>query len=263
MSAFHSSLTVAALLGAVVSAPLPAILDVTTGDLPQTSPVAVEIRKGEVAPGGATIWHTHPSPPFVYVESGIGTWEYKDGRPPETRGPGQAIEEPANVVMRITNGGGSPLKLVIFQVSKPGDPVLVPDGSGSPHPSAAQQVLSEEQVWLHAFATHDVATLGRVLAPEFVHIDYAGKVRNRGDELQMASSPARYEEHLSDESVSFDGPVAIVHGLNRVTQNGREVVELRFTDVFVRAADAWQALSAQETPVMSPPPEGPRGGQNA
>lgn len=127
MSILQSPLTVAVLLGAALSAPLPAVLDVTTGDLPKTSPVAVEIRRGAVAPGGATIWHTHPSPPFVYVESGTGTWEYKDGRPSETRSAGQAIEEPANVVTRITNGGSTPLDLVIFQVSKPGDPVLVPE----------------------------------------------------------------------------------------------------------------------------------------
>jgi len=111
---------------AVLTTPLPAILDVTTSDLPKTPNAAVEIRKGSVAPGGSTIWHTHPSPPFVYVESGTGAWEYKDGRPAETRGAGTAIEEPPNVVTRIVNRGTTPLELVIFQVSRPGDPVLVP-----------------------------------------------------------------------------------------------------------------------------------------
>jgi quercetin dioxygenase-like cupin family protein len=111
---------------AVATTPLPAILDVTTSDLPKTADAAVEIRHGTVAPGGSTIWHSHPSPPFVYVESGSGTWEYKDGRASVTRGAGSAIEEQANVVTRIVNAGTAPLQLVIFQVSKPGDPVLVP-----------------------------------------------------------------------------------------------------------------------------------------
>ncbi len=109
-----------------VTTPQPGILDVTTSDLPQTSPVAVQIRKGTLAPGQATIWHTHPSPIFVYVESGTGTWEYRDARPSETRSAGQAIEEPANAVTRIVNSGTLRLDLVIFQVSKPGAPVLVP-----------------------------------------------------------------------------------------------------------------------------------------
>lgn len=113
-------------LPAVVATPQPGILDVTTDDLPKTSPVAVEIRKGTLAGKAATIWHTHPSPIFVYVEAGTGTWEYRDGHPSETRSAGQAIEEPAKAVTRIVNPGPSRLDLVIFQVSKPGDPVLVP-----------------------------------------------------------------------------------------------------------------------------------------
>lgn len=110
---------------AVAKTPLPAALDVTTADMPRTPTVAVEVRKGTLAPRSTTIWHTHPSPPFVYIESGTGTWEFKDGRPSQTRSTGQAIEEPANVVTRIVNGGTSPLSLVIFQVSKPGDAVLI------------------------------------------------------------------------------------------------------------------------------------------
>ena len=111
---------------AVAKTPLPAALDVTSGDLPKTATVAVEVRRGAIAPHASTIWHTHPSPPFVYVESGTGTWEFKDGRPSLTRNAGEAIEEPANVVTRIVNAGTGPLNLVIFQVSKPGDPVLMP-----------------------------------------------------------------------------------------------------------------------------------------
>ncbi len=111
---------------AVAKTPLPAALDVTTRDLPHSPIVAVEVRKGSLAPGATTIWHTHPTPPFVYIESGSGTWEFKDGRSAENRGAGQAIEEPANVVTRIVNTGKSPLNLVIFQVSRPGVPVLVP-----------------------------------------------------------------------------------------------------------------------------------------
>jgi quercetin dioxygenase-like cupin family protein len=111
---------------AAVATPQPGILDVVTGDLPKTSPVAVEIRKGKLAVGAATIWHTHPTPIFVYVESGTGRWEYKTGRAPQTRGAGGAIEEPANAVTRIVNSGTSALDLIIFQVSKPGAPVLIP-----------------------------------------------------------------------------------------------------------------------------------------
>ncbi|MGC1761121.1 MAG: hypothetical protein WA742_17375, partial [Candidatus Cybelea sp.] len=51
---------------------------------------------------------------------------YKTGRAPQTRGAGGAVEEPANTVTRIVNAGSSALDLIIFQVSKPGAPVLIP-----------------------------------------------------------------------------------------------------------------------------------------
>lgn len=109
----------------IVKKPLPPILNVTTDQLPRDARVDVQIRLGVIAPGGATIWHTHPSPTFNYVQSGTGIWEYR-GHGPQTRGPGQAIEEPANAIVRIVNRGTTPLLLVIFQVSKPNAPLLVP-----------------------------------------------------------------------------------------------------------------------------------------
>lgn len=118
--------TASLLLGAaIVKKPLPPILAVTTAELPKTPTAAVQIRKGVVDPLGSTIWHTHPSPTFNYVVSGTGTWEFR-GQPSQTRTNGQAIEESAGVVTRVVNHGTTPLELVIFQVSKPGDPVLVP-----------------------------------------------------------------------------------------------------------------------------------------
>jgi ketosteroid isomerase-like protein len=116
-------------------------------------------------------------------------------------------------------------------------------------PTATQEVLSEEQSWLKAYTSSDSRALARILAPNFVHINYAGALRDRDDELRSLSTPHQFVEHLSDEVVSFEGPVAIVHGINEVTQNGRTVTRLRFTDVLVRRDDAWVAVSAQETPV--------------
>jgi ketosteroid isomerase-like protein len=121
--------------------------------------------------------------------------------------------------------------------------------ASSAAPTAAQAVLSVEQSWLKAYAERDVNALGQILAPDFVHINYAGALRHRDDELRSLSAPHEFTEHLSDEVVSFAGPVAIVHGVNGVTKDGRTVVRLRFTDVFVQRDGTWQAVSAQETPM--------------
>lgn len=102
------------------------VLSVTTDALPKTPNAEVRVLTAIIAPGSATIWHTHPTPPFIYVESGTAVWEYKGGRPPETRHAGQAIAEPPNVVMRIVNRGTATVNMVIFQATKPGEPRIVP-----------------------------------------------------------------------------------------------------------------------------------------
>jgi ketosteroid isomerase-like protein len=130
----------------------------------------------------------------------------------------------------------------------PGAPAVA-DATTADRPTSTQEVLSEEQAWLDAYASRDSRALMRILAPNFVHINYAGALRDRDDELRSLSTPHLFAEHLSDEVVSFEGPVAIVHGTNEVTQNGRTIARLRFTDVFARRDDAWEAVSAQETPV--------------
>lgn len=116
-----------------VSKPLPPVLDVTTNELPKTANAAVEVRKGTIVPDGTTIWHTHPSPTFNYVESGSGTWEFR-GKPSQVRSAGEAIMEPAGVITRVVNHGTTPLNLVIFQVSKPGAPLLVPADAATATP---------------------------------------------------------------------------------------------------------------------------------
>ena len=96
--------------------------------------------------------------------------------------------------------------------------------ASSATPTAAQEVLSVEQAWLEAYAARDARALGKILAPSFVHINYAGALRHRDDELRSLSAPHEFTEHLSDEVVSFAGSAAIVHGRNDVTKNGRTVV---------------------------------------
>jgi len=49
-----------------------------------------------------------------------GTWEYKGGRQIDIRNATQAIMEPANVVLRVANRGRTPLSIVIFQATSPG-----------------------------------------------------------------------------------------------------------------------------------------------
>jgi hypothetical protein len=61
-----------------------------------------------------------------------------------------------------------------------------------------------------------------------------------------------YSQHLQDIEVQLHGAMAIARGLNEIKErDGRVVMRIRFTDVFVYRHGSWQAVAAQETPVSS------------
>jgi hypothetical protein len=116
---------------------------------------------------------------------------------------------------------------------------------------AAIAVLAQEHRWVMAAVHHDRAALASVLAGNFVHIDYRGTISYREDALRAVSRPWPYRESLSEQTVDFPAAgVAVVHGLNAVSQNGHLLVRLRYTDVYAFTAGAWRAVSAQETRII-------------
>ncbi|HLI97867.1 MAG TPA: nuclear transport factor 2 family protein [Candidatus Baltobacteraceae bacterium] len=114
-------------------------------------------------------------------------------------------------------------------------------------------VLATESRWVHAAYARDPAALARILAPDFVHTTYRGDVRNRSAELRLVTQPKPFEEHTSGQTVDVLGTVAVVHGLNTITEGGKIVLRLRYTDVYELREGRWMAVSAQETAVS---PEG-------
>ena len=51
------------------------------------------------------------------------------------------------------------------------------------------------------------------------------------------------------QTVDFTHNVAIVHGLNTISQSERVILELRYTDVYTKDGNTWRPISAQETPI--------------
>ena len=86
--------------------------------LPTTEQLEVRVRTATIQPGAVGQWHTHPTPPIVYVVEGTLSVERKDGETVHTQA-GQAVIEPVDTIIRGTNKGQTPVKLVIFQVSPP------------------------------------------------------------------------------------------------------------------------------------------------
>lgn len=128
--------------------------------------------------------------------------------------------------------------------------MLVPSRIVASADPAAIAVLDQEQRWVEAAAKGDVIALGKILLPNFVHTNYRGIVTHREQELANVTMPKSYSEATSGQTVDFASPdVAVVHGLNTISQAGDVVLLLRYSDVYVKTNGEWMALSAQETPV--------------
>jgi hypothetical protein len=118
----------------------------------------------------------------------------------------------------------------------------------------AQAVLAQEERWLAAIVAGDRRTIDAILShePEFTHITADGKQLYRAQELAETKKEA-FAMKATDQTVDFVANVAIVHGINTITQPHRPTARVRFTDVFVRRGMTWQAESAQESPIVGNP----------
>lgn len=98
--------------------------DKSTDAVPDVAVKEIRMLTATVAPGEASVWHTHETSPIVYVISGEFRLE-TNGRPSRTVVAGQGLGEPVGVVMRAVNPSATfPLQLLIVQVSDPAKPFL-------------------------------------------------------------------------------------------------------------------------------------------
>ncbi|WP_207485761.1 cupin domain-containing protein [Arenibaculum pallidiluteum] len=104
--------------------PDPPALKEVSKDFPTGGALEARVMTATLEPGTTSPWHTHSAPVAVYVVDGTFTLEMED-RTVSLKS-GQAMLEPVNVKMRAANRDTTPVRVVIFQVSPPEDPFLVP-----------------------------------------------------------------------------------------------------------------------------------------
>jgi ketosteroid isomerase-like protein len=121
------------------------------------------------------------------------------------------------------------------------------------------RIVQLEHRWLSAQISGNVAALDRILASDFVRPDPAdGKFITKAQMMAYLHAhpfpaPRGPEPRFSSLRVTIYGNVAIARGI--LAARGTHDVVLRktlFTDVFVRRAGRWQAVSAQENRVRHP-----------
>jgi hypothetical protein len=110
-------------------------------------------------------------------------------------------------------------------------------------------VVAIEREWLAALS--DSATLERVLAPDFVHQLASGDEIGKREHIAfvVAHPLPRIERVFERLDVRLYGTTAIATGIVRA--NADPPQRTVFTDVFVKRAGRWQAVSAQETPIVA------------
>jgi quercetin dioxygenase-like cupin family protein len=102
------------------------LLQETVEGMPRGERQQISILTATIAPGQATVFHTHRFPVAVYILEGAFTLEM-DGRAPVTVRAGESMVEPPNVRMTGYNRSATePMRVVIFYVAEPGTPFLDP-----------------------------------------------------------------------------------------------------------------------------------------
>lgn len=115
----------------------------------------------------------------------------------------------------------------------------------TPQPDSAA-IVALEHTWL---ATSDTGVLGRILAPDFVHIVPGGHFLTRAEHLAwVAEHPRRpgVRRRFERLDVRLYDDVAIATGVVEAATGSEPPTRTAFTDVFVKRDGAWQAVNAQE-----------------
>ena len=126
--------------------------------------------------------------------------------------------------------------------------------------SVEQTLIQLEQDWSEADLHRDAAALKRILADDWIGIDFEGTVLTKPQALVgiASDSGSLASTVLRNMKVRVYGNTAVVTGTDTETgdYHGKDSSgRYQWTDVFVRRGGRWQAVSSQSTKLTAP--EGP------
>lgn len=123
--------------------------------------------------------------------------------------------------------------------------------------SVEQILIQMEHEWSEADLHKDAAALQRILADDWIGIDFEGTVLNKQQALLgvVSDSGSLDSTVLRDMKVRVYGSTAVVTGTDTETgdYHGQDSSgRYQWTDVFVRRGGRWQAVSSQSTKLTAP-----------
>jgi ketosteroid isomerase-like protein len=114
-----------------------------------------------------------------------------------------------------------------------------------------------DREWSEAYPRCDTAALERIIADDWLCIDGAGLLINKRQLLErVAKGPFPFDTYRFDEQhVRLFGDAAVVRGRlsgSGAGEDGPFRLEQRFTRVYVRREQGWQAIATQVTILPEP-----------
>jgi ketosteroid isomerase-like protein len=118
-----------------------------------------------------------------------------------------------------------------------------------------QTLINIEKSWNAALVSNDLAAVSRIVADDWVGIDFKGAMTSKEETLaQLKSGESRNEYvELGDVNVRVYGDTAVVTGTDTeksVYQGQNTNGRYAFTDVFVKKDGRWQAVASQSTRIV-------------
>ena len=109
-----------------------------------------------------------------------------------------------------------------------------------------------EQTWARALEQRDTAALACILTDEFEDAGPDGKLTDRATTLEKAAQhtveqPAMHHE-LTELHAHVQGDFGYIRGLaTAINAQGKVVVKVRFTDIYVYRDGRWQCVAGHES----------------
>jgi ketosteroid isomerase-like protein len=122
---------------------------------------------------------------------------------------------------------------------------------------AAEVVKKLELDWLESYVKRDTAFLERYVSDDYTSIDPHGTVVDKKGEIESIKSGhlAITEMNPNEMKVRTYGDAAVITGRSTIKAkvSGQDASgEYRFTDVWVKRGDRWQAVASQLTRIARP-----------
>lgn len=120
--------------------------------------------------------------------------------------------------------------------------------------SIEKSILQMERDWTEAGLKNDFKTMDRIIADDWVAIDFAGKTITKAQAIADLKSGASKNQsvELGEMKVRVFGNTAVVTGSDteKSTYKGKDSSgKYVWTDVFVNRNGRWQAVASQSTKI--------------